>query len=514
MYEFMLVLSVVIYAAVAIIYFRDPSASFFHPITFYLLFHGLVFVARPISAWHYGFDQTYNAMKFTPTMSDKIEALICTNIALVVFVTVCLLLIREPLHFKQDAHDLAQRRMLTERFLPVAIVLGGIAAYSIYWTLDYMQSGRDFTELDLRTGARVMTATNGYFYSAGWMLATIVAVIAFLGRFRLWSFAPFVAFALFRFAAGQRGAVIAAVVMMALLYMYDKRRKWPTIAVVAAAIPTVLAFNAIQADRGIALREAFGFEISEVDRRRYSVVREQRFLESIDIGMLEMVEFLTWSIPERSKSYDYFLGNLQILTEPIPRVLWPDKPEGAPIKMFNLYSHAVTINAVMSVPGVGWMYWGYPGVAIWAAVFALIYGSAYKAFALSQQSNLAVLAYMIFLATAVVAFRDGLILTILKQALFYMAPLVVLVVVCRSTGLPSVDDLRRMWTARNLQAKGLPNDPRGRRRLSAEMPEPSLAVVTEQEEPQAATPKARRRERALAATALGNFPAAPQPDRN
>lgn len=508
MYEAMLVLTVVIFVGTGIVYLRDPSASIFHPVTFYLLFHGLVFVARPISAWYYGFDQIYNAMKFTPTITDKVEALICTNTALVVFVGVCLFLIREPLYFKQDAYDLIQRRMLSERFLLVALVLGGIAAYSIYWTLDFMQSDQAISELDLRTGARVMTATNGYFYAAGWMLATIVAVIAYLGRFRLWSFAPFVAFAIFRFAAGQRGAVVAAAVMMALLYMFEKRRKWPTLAVVAAAIPAILAFDAIQADRGIALREAFGFEISETDRRRYAVVRDERFLESMDIGMLEMVEFLTWSIPEKSGSYDYFLGNLQILTEPIPRALWPDKPAGAPIKMFDLYSHAVTVNGVMSVPGMGWMYWGYPGVVIWAAVFAFIYGSAYKAFALSRQSNLAVIAYMVFLSTAVVAYRDGLILTILKQVLFYMAPLVVLLIFSRATKLPSVDDLRRLWIERNLEAKALPNDPHGRRRLAAGLrAEPSPAASPEP--PAAATPRARRRARAKDAAATGTFPAVP-----
>jgi hypothetical protein len=495
MYETMLVLSVVLFIGTTIVYLRDPSASAFHPVTFYLLFHGLVFVARPISSWYYEFNQIYDAMRFTPSITDKVEALVCTNLALVVFVAVCLFLIREPLHFKQNNYDLAQRRMLSERFVVVALVLGAIAAYSIYWTLDFMQTEESFSEQDMRTGARVMTATNGYFYAAGWMLATIVAVIAYLGRFKLWAFAPFLAFAAFRFAAGQRGAVVAALVMMALLYMYDKRRKWPTFAVVLAIIPAVLAFDAIQADRGLALREAFGFEISDVDRRRYAVVREERFLETMDLGMLEMVEFLTWSVPEKTGSYDYFVSNLQVLTEPIPRALWPDKPSGAPIKMFDLYSHAVTVNGVMSVPGMGWMYWGYPGVIIWAAVFALIYGSAYKAFALSRHSNVAVIAYMIFLSTAVVAFRDGLILTILKQVLFYMAPLVALILVARSTRLPSADELRRLWIERDLEAKGLPNAPHGRRAaaLIAGTESQAPAVNTRASEPVSLTPRDRRR---------------------
>jgi hypothetical protein len=286
--------------------------------------------------------------------------------------------------------------------------------------------------------------------------------------------------------------------MMALMYMYDNRRKWPTFAVCVAALLSIWAFDTVQNDRGIAIREAFGFEINEVDRVRYAEAQEDRFLESTDIALMEMVEFMTWSIPERSGSYDYFLGNLQILTEPIPRVLWPDKPVGAPIRMFDLYSHAVTVNGVMSVPGMGWMYWGYPGVAIWAAVFALIYGSAYKAFALSRQSNMAVIAYMIFLSTAVVAYRDGLILTILKQCLFYIGPLVMLMVISRFTRLPSVDDLRRQWTERNLAVEGLPNDPRGRRRASSTQAGAIPRVAQANSAPAhefAQSPKERRRAR-------------------
>jgi len=44
-----------------------------HPATFCHLFHDLVFVDRPISAWNYGFDQIDNATKFPPSITDEIE---------------------------------------------------------------------------------------------------------------------------------------------------------------------------------------------------------------------------------------------------------------------------------------------------------------------------------------------------------------------------------------------------------------------------------------------------------
>ena len=62
MYVTMLLVSVLVFAMACAIYWRQPGASVFHPATFYLLFHGLVFVLRPIVGWYYGYDNVYRDM--------------------------------------------------------------------------------------------------------------------------------------------------------------------------------------------------------------------------------------------------------------------------------------------------------------------------------------------------------------------------------------------------------------------------------------------------------------------
>ena len=91
----MLIMSVTIYIAVVAVYLRQPNASVLHPATFYLLFHGLVFVIRPIFGWYYEYRIVYDSSKFTPTIWEKTQALICTNLALVVFIIVMLALTRD-----------------------------------------------------------------------------------------------------------------------------------------------------------------------------------------------------------------------------------------------------------------------------------------------------------------------------------------------------------------------------------------------------------------------------------
>jgi hypothetical protein len=56
MYIALLILSVVLFTGVCLYYVGQPAASIFHPATFYLAYHGLVFVIRPIFAWLYAYD--------------------------------------------------------------------------------------------------------------------------------------------------------------------------------------------------------------------------------------------------------------------------------------------------------------------------------------------------------------------------------------------------------------------------------------------------------------------------
>ena len=59
MYLAALALSVVCFGLVTIYYLRGPSFSVFHPLTFYVSFHGFIFVFRPIVAWINDFNLIY-----------------------------------------------------------------------------------------------------------------------------------------------------------------------------------------------------------------------------------------------------------------------------------------------------------------------------------------------------------------------------------------------------------------------------------------------------------------------
>jgi hypothetical protein len=207
-------------------------------------------------------------------------------------------------------------------------------------------------------------------------------------------------------------------------------------------IGTVLLFFVFQAvgdDRGASLRESLGIEQPH-ETGQY--VRHERFLEGMDFANLEYFEYVVYVVPQRSHTYDYFLSNLQLLTEPIPRVLWKDKPVGAPIQTVNFLQYGTPLGFTLSLPGVGWYELGWLGVAIWCALWGWLTGRVYEWFVQGEQSTLRVAIYIVSLSSLVIVYRDGTLLTLARGQLFYMLPLLVLYGARRAMKLPSLQAIR------------------------------------------------------------------------
>lgn len=89
-FELALAAQVMLWLFVAGIFIFSRQASMFHPLTFYWLFHGAVFVLRPLLVYFFGFDSIWNYMVFQPTDADLVKTLMVSSVALVVFATASL----------------------------------------------------------------------------------------------------------------------------------------------------------------------------------------------------------------------------------------------------------------------------------------------------------------------------------------------------------------------------------------------------------------------------------------
>jgi hypothetical protein len=69
MYEIALIFSVASFLWIGFAYVRSPLFSVFHPLTFYLAFHGIVFVFRPVVVYLMDYRLIYQVYQFTPSLS-------------------------------------------------------------------------------------------------------------------------------------------------------------------------------------------------------------------------------------------------------------------------------------------------------------------------------------------------------------------------------------------------------------------------------------------------------------
>jgi oligosaccharide repeat unit polymerase len=459
MYLVLLLVSLCVFVAVALAYLRQDFASIIHPISFYLLFHGLVFVVRPFFAYAFEYHDIYRAYGFFPSPETKAIAILCANLGLLAFVAGAWRNGNVPLVFRHGPADFAHRRRLIPAFLMVLALLGPIAAASLWSTF----SATEWTmRMDRATGITINTTANGWFVDAQLLLVPLAVLFAWIFRFRLWSLAPLVVFVLMRAGTGGRGPFVVACVAAAILWLFDRRRRWPSARVVGLALALAAAFYLVGQDRGTAVKTLLrSGEVVEVREK-------SGFMSGMDFANLEFFEYLVETIPRKTGTYGYFVNNLQVFTEPIPRKLWSEKPIGAPIKLYNLFDYGTPVGMTNSLPGEGWAQLGYAGVIVWCGLWGAALGAVYARFARSSQGNFQVALYFAFLPIFVIAFRDGLLLTIVRTGVFYLTPILAWWLVARLLGVPEPALLRgrgpRSRTSKDLEFLDVPQPPPAARR--------------------------------------------------
>lgn len=442
MYDFLLLANLVLWGALTFYYIRQPFASAYHPVSYYLFFHFLVFVFRPFFAWYRDYDGIYRGYQFSPTMEDKITVLIATMIGLVFFVLPAMRFGNAPPRFPQDRFNEAERKEMIRPYLFVAAVLVPLGLISVLANWDTRANDTGTMVMDAATGHTVNTTSNGYFDNLQLMLAPLTVLCVWLYRFKWWTFLPLLAFLILRGGTGGRWPIVMACATVALLFLYEHRRKWPNLRAIALGSVALAFFQFIGQDRGTAIRRLFIDDYSNLD---YNVGRvELRFMEGMDFANLEFFEYLVYAVPQRTGTYGFFLDNLQIFTQPIPRVLWEGKPIGPPIQLFSLFDYGYPIGMTYSLPGNGWVQLGFLGVMIWCGLFGWFFGWLYNRFQRSMHSNPAVLMYLLTLPLTLTFFRDGFLLTMIQTVAFFIFPVWLIVRFAKLTAVPLADDLRLM----------------------------------------------------------------------
>ena len=419
LYDVTLLFGLALWIALTAYYLSKPYASILHPFTAYSFFHGILFVIRPALAYYREYDAIYVLYQFTPSLSDKLTVLLAADLGFVCF----FLAVNRfgNLAFDNLKHSrIAPPPQLSRGLVIMLLIVVPLASYILYDTMRARGTGEWSMVVDRATGIGINTVSNGYRDNLHQMLIPVVMLLAWMGRFRLISLLPVTAFVVAQASTGSRWPFVVAILGTATLYALYRGSRWINIKVIILFAAAWLVFSLGVLDRGSRLRDILGFQTLSYARESAG----SRLLESMDYANLEFFEYLVYVIPYRSGTYDYFLMNLQLFTEPIPRVLWDNKPIGAPIQLLKLWDYGRPIGITFSTAGAGWYQAGWLGVVAWCSFFGAIFGSVYNWFIRNSHNQYAVMIYAIAYALALQFFRDGLLMTVGKMLLYSLIPIV------------------------------------------------------------------------------------------
>jgi hypothetical protein len=409
-----------LWLAVALIFMMSRQASLYHPLTVYLLFHAMVFVVRPLTVHYLNFDREWSYMGFEPSESQFIRPLMASSLALMVFATATITVGWCRLEFRTattEPFSIQQKRAL----LILTILLAPVIAYSLH-----AMFGGAFT-YENRGGTYVIASGSGggYGLEAQYMAGPLVCAWLAVTRFRWYTLLVLAPYLYVRtYAGGSRWTIVLVLIAIGLVFSWQKRLTRPPVWAVVCAIPLFLLFHAIGQNRqflsdlisGAGVRETVEVGATGVDKLKEKY-------DSPDFANFDYLAFVTSMVPERTGTYTYGAQYVQLFTEPIPRKLWPGKPVGSPIRLFNLNNYGDFFGLTPSLVGDGWMSGGWIGITVTMTLVGTILGILHRWFWKHSDNNMVALFYLVALAMLPQWYRDGGI-SIAKFLFWNLSPLI------------------------------------------------------------------------------------------
>jgi hypothetical protein len=388
-----LLLDVVVVTTVIILMFQ--RMAFWHPLTAYLLFHLYSFSYRAFNIYA-GSPLMYEgqANAEAVTIAEINRALLWGDIALVIFVLASLLA-----HLNFDAH--ASRPVVRRVMNPnIARVIGilclPVGAFFLY---GIKTSGVDLS-LD--------SASAGYVQVIAMWPIGALGLLVFTFGFR-WYLVGLIAFFLGVVALQgyHRFMLILPLLFFAAYYLQSARRRWPTIPIVVGAILVALIFPRLK---------SIGASVQYGDYENALTLVKESFVSGKN-------EFA----PGPSEDFlDQFAGGLSlidtndrkfwgstyvaIVTLPIPRAWWPNKPGLADhLQEISTSGRQYSVEGrIITYLGESYLNFGYAGLFLIPALMGYLL-TAYCLHAnTGPMQRLSRYVYLVVFMALIQTFRDGL----------------------------------------------------------------------------------------------------------
>jgi hypothetical protein len=400
----------------------------FEPIVLFALAYGVIFVVRPaamIADNHLAYDGPRTSTDVAGTFS---KMLVLALVGAVAFVAA---------YETSMGHRLASSwrglgELATPRVVAVALATGAVGVASL---VVFLASSSGLSSLSLifrgRTAelSKDVAGKTFYLWYSFFLLVPATLVLVAVGLERRRNVLLLVGFAfgvLFLLRTVPLGARIAILPLLggAFVFSYLRRSTRPSVFVLAAFALVALVGSAFLSDlRGRSTRD------ESVAQTIVRSTRPHRILEPLTSGPdTEMAPVLAAALTEIPKKLHYTYGRTifgDLVSRPIPRALWSDKPEVPRDKLiatlWPIEQKKGGINPEFSV--LLYFFWdfGVPGVIAGMLLFGLGARALFEYFRAHRYSTAVQVLYSLALWFVVIGLRNSPV-DMLVQAVFVVLP--------------------------------------------------------------------------------------------
>jgi hypothetical protein len=369
--------------------------SFWHPATVYLLFHLYSISWRAVNLAYLGAAPMYanNPNADVISVTEYERALVCADIGLLVFCSAALL---AHAKFQRASQQPIVRRTLSPKIITVVCV---VAMPAGLWALYAAKSGVSLSD---------MVADSGYFQSMAMWPIGCVGMLVYAYGFRWYSVMIGILYiALVALQGYHRFMVLLPLIFFAAYYLQSRRRLWPTPLIIVGGLALALVFPRLKyigqayqnGDTGEAL---YQLALSFTDKKTFDDVSAgEEFFDQF-AGALTMVD-------ESGKKF-YGSTYLAIVTLPIPRSMWADKP-GLADHMNEISTSRRQYNLegrILTYLGEAYLNFGYFGFLLVPGMLGFLLSNWCLRATSGPMRRLDRYLYTVFFMALIQTYRDGM----------------------------------------------------------------------------------------------------------
>lgn len=410
MIEVALAANTIFFIVVFVLLAQRGYINLYSGLFIYSAFHFVAFVQRPVLVYLFDLRSEFEFMKYMPSETVWLNTMFVANLGYLSFIAGYLAVLRfSPRHptFEMPAIGRIERNSFYAAF----ILLSPLIIYSFFLAFTMRQQygatvldelGQINMTVDLGTGHHLFSDTTAYVVMARHMALPFATVAIFVSGGRWWSYFLILLCAFISLQIGERWPLVISVlvVIISTLYLHKQRALGLKHYVIGGIV--LFLFVALGQNRNLLVR----FLLTGEFDLKFDFTNSS-FGNHPDFANFEFLTFVIGKVPDVSKTYSYFTQYLGLFTQPIPRVLWPEKPVGSPIVLVNLQDYGRWASRTASLVGDGWISLGYIGVAITLSGAGAIYGALYKKLCSTPLSVYYCCAYFWIYALLLQWARDG-----------------------------------------------------------------------------------------------------------